>query len=250
MAFWGDLGEKNAIWGDLGENGGEKNSPKQEGLTYTEYKNKVVILVTEKVKYYDEIRKQYPETITKDQFYRIAHISKATALHLLQNGLVPCKDTGKKTRRYTIRVEDVILYLIDREIRPEVYRAPDRWYVGRSNNGLPRSAYQKKFVELTDDDKAAFRKYLEEELKSYDDLMKAAEVTEILGYGNTTIQNWCKSKKVKTFCISNKRLIPKISLIDFLVSQSSFEIRRKTWKHILLIKTFFDQRGKNNAIDQ
>lgn len=29
-------------------------------------------------KAYDEIRKQYPETISKDQFYRIAHISKAT----------------------------------------------------------------------------------------------------------------------------------------------------------------------------
>lgn len=32
-------------------------------------------------KAYDEIRKQYPETISKDQFYRIAHISKATALY-------------------------------------------------------------------------------------------------------------------------------------------------------------------------
>ena len=48
-------------------------------------------------KAYDEIRKQYPETISKDQFYRIAHISKATALYLLQSGLVPCIDSGKKT---------------------------------------------------------------------------------------------------------------------------------------------------------
>ena len=60
-------------------------------------------------KAYDEIRKQYPETISKDQFYRIAHISKATALYLLQSGLVPCIDSGKKTRRYTIRTEDVII---------------------------------------------------------------------------------------------------------------------------------------------
>lgn len=52
--------------------------------------------MTETEKKYDAIRRAYPETISKDQFYRIAHISKATALHLLQNGLVPCKDTGKK----------------------------------------------------------------------------------------------------------------------------------------------------------
>lgn len=56
--------------------------------------------MTETEKKYDAIRRAYPETISKEQFYRIAHISKATALHLLQNGLVPCKDTGKKTRRY------------------------------------------------------------------------------------------------------------------------------------------------------
>ncbi len=41
-------------------------------------------------KAYDEIRKQYPVTISKDQFYRIAHIGKATELYLLQSGLVSC----------------------------------------------------------------------------------------------------------------------------------------------------------------
>lgn len=50
----------------------------------------------ESVKYYEVLRSEYPETISKDQFYRMAHISKATALYLLQSGLVPCKDSGKK----------------------------------------------------------------------------------------------------------------------------------------------------------
>ena len=43
----------------------------------------------EKLDYYESIRREYPEVITKDQFYRIAHISKATALFLLQSGKVP-----------------------------------------------------------------------------------------------------------------------------------------------------------------
>ena len=77
--------------------------------------------MTENLKYFEAIRREYPETISKDQFYRIAHISKATALHLLHHGLVPCKDTGKKTRRYTIRTDDVIFYMIDRQIHPEIY---------------------------------------------------------------------------------------------------------------------------------
>ena len=58
-------------------------------ITPTLYRipKKVVISMTETEKKYDAIRRAYPETISKEQFYRIAHISKATALHLLQNGL-------------------------------------------------------------------------------------------------------------------------------------------------------------------
>lgn len=65
--------------------------------TYTVIRTKVVISMTKDTEYYEALRKEYPETITKEQFYKMAHISKATALHLLQSGLVPCKDTGKKT---------------------------------------------------------------------------------------------------------------------------------------------------------
>ena len=97
--------------------------------------------MTEKEKNYNVIRQQYPETISKSQFYRIAHISKATALHLLKNGLVPCKDTGKKTRRYTIRTDDVIFYMMDREEHPEKYAAPRNWY-------RDRSGYNRAFSEV------------------------------------------------------------------------------------------------------
>ena len=68
----------------------------------------------EKFKDYEEIKKAYPKTMSKDQFYKVAHISKATALFLLQTGLVPCKDSKKKTRRYTIKTKDVISYMQER----------------------------------------------------------------------------------------------------------------------------------------
>ena len=32
-----------------------------------------------------------PDVITKDQLYRICHISKSTALYLLQSGKIPCE---------------------------------------------------------------------------------------------------------------------------------------------------------------
>lgn len=82
--------------------------------------------------HFKEIKKQYPKTMSKDQLYRVAHISKATALYLLQSGAIPCKDTGKKTRRYTIKTDDVIEYLRQREICPEKYKASEGWYTARN----------------------------------------------------------------------------------------------------------------------
>lgn len=43
-----------------------------------------------------KILEQYPDSMTKDQFYRIAHISKRHAKYLLDSGLVPCHDSGKR----------------------------------------------------------------------------------------------------------------------------------------------------------
>ena len=135
--------------------------------------------MTESMKYYESIRRKYPETVSKDQFYQIAHISKATALHLLQNGLVPCKDTGKKTRRYTIRTDDIIFYLIDRELHPEVYRAPDRWYQERSGHYNSRVTYRNELTRLSEEERANFRKYMEDEFCQYGDLLTIVEVAII-----------------------------------------------------------------------
>ena len=65
-----------------------------------------------------------PEVMNKEQFFRICHISKSTALHLLKSGKVPCEWSGKKTRCYKIRKEDVKAYLEERAIFPELYSAP------------------------------------------------------------------------------------------------------------------------------
>ena len=70
-------------------------------------------MITEK--YCQEVLTEYPEYITKEQMYRICHISKKTCLFLLQSGLVPNIDSGRKTRCYKIKTTDVLQYLRDRD---------------------------------------------------------------------------------------------------------------------------------------
>lgn len=85
-----------------------------------------------------------PEIITKDQLYRICHISKSTALYLLRSGKIPCEYNGKKTRCYKIKKKDVIKYLENRKVFPECYSAPAGWYRGnysiKLETKIPESA--------------------------------------------------------------------------------------------------------------
>ena len=64
---------------------------------------------------YKKLQKIYPEYISLDQLYRICKISKRSAVYLVQNNIIASTDTGRKTWRYKIKLDDVISYLKMRE---------------------------------------------------------------------------------------------------------------------------------------
>lgn len=130
--------------------------------------------------------------------------------------------------------------MINREKHPEVYQAPVNWYKKRSRKKLSPVDCQSMSLKLSSRDRKAFRKHIEKRLEGYDDLMKVAEVMEVVGYSDTSIHRWCRDKKLKAFYVSSKFLIPKVSLVDFLLSEYSFDIKRKSVKHIFLISTFLE----------
>ena len=73
---------------------------------------------------YSALLLEYPAVISKDQLYRICHISKRKATWLLEHGVIPCKDSGKKTRRFQIYTADVVNYLITLENEPQKVAIP------------------------------------------------------------------------------------------------------------------------------
>ena len=63
---------------------------------------------------YEHLREQYPEIISKDQLYRICRIRKRRVQWLPEDGVIPCEDSDKHTRRFHTRLEDVITFLEQR----------------------------------------------------------------------------------------------------------------------------------------
>lgn len=190
-------------------------------------------MITEK--YCREILEQYPEYITKDQMYRICHISKKTCLFLLESGLVPNIDSGKKTRRFKIKTTDVIQYLHDRDDYPELYKAPDGFYMRDGCKKAP--SFEDVF---TKEDLTSMRQYYEMLLKDYPDVLNVRQVAQFTGYGESSVTKWCSKQDLKNFFIRQKFQIPKEYLLDFLVSRYFIGIAVKSEKH----KMFNEQLKK------
>lgn len=158
---------------------------------------------------YQYIFEQYPIYMTKDQMYRICHISKKTCLFLLESGLVPCLDSGKKTRRFKIKTTDVIHYLEDRELHPEYYKPPEGYY---KQPHIPQPRV------LSEHDLLVMRQFYEEELAPWPDVMTIKQVSAFTGYGKTSVERWCSKQYLKNFYIKRRYYIPKEFLVDFLAS--------------------------------
>jgi len=181
-------------------------------------------MITEK--YCREILKRYPEYITKDQMYRICHISKKTCSFLLESGLVPNIDSGKKTRRFKIKTTDVIQYLQDRDDYPELYKAPEGFYKG---NGCKKAP---SFDEVfTKQDLTRMRDFYKKQLIRYPDVMTVFQVAEFTGYGTTSVGRWCSKQELKCFFMKQRFQIPQEYLLDFLVSKYFIGIAVKSAKH-------------------
>ena len=172
---------------------------------------------------------EVPDVITKEQFYRICHISKSTALTLLKNGTVPCEHSGKKTRCYKIKKEDVKKYLESKGKFPEYYTVPRGWYA----NSPTKPPYA-----LSEDTTNKLYAYYAELLSDYKDVMLAQDIVKLTGYAKATINGWCAKGHLDSFEKENKYYIPKVFLIEFFCSTYFRSIIRKTSWHIQTINEF------------
>lgn len=157
---------------------------------------------------------------------------------------MPCDDSGKQTRRYRIKTADVLAYLNDRDANPYKYEPPAGWYSARSSRRKPEDPIEAELKKLDDNQRILLKEYFTEMLAEYDDLITAEQVSVFLGYAKSTSVEWCDKRRIKSFFISGRYLIPKLSLIVFLSSEESFRIHRKSTVHTEMLTEFFSKLNK------
>ena len=159
---------------------------------------------------YQYLREQYSEIITKDQLYRICRISKRKALWLLENGVIPCEDSGKKTRRFRIRLEDVIDFLERRDAGDLDVILPQGIFSSGSHPVCQPRTY------LDSEELCAF---ILAEWDDQLDMLTVGEAAELCGYSVHTVGGWVRKGSVASIAYHGAFLVSKESLAGWLASK-------------------------------
>ena len=175
----------------------------------------------------NEIVSAYPKTINSEQLRIILGISKRKCAWMLQNGVIPCKDTEKKTRRYTIEITDVIHYVNTVSENPNVYFIPPIF-------SAKKSTLEMRYPnELRED----FSEWLTKRWCNRKETFSPKELEKLLGYEHDSVRRWINREHLKCVKAQGEEIIAKEWLIAFL-SDYGFKIAKKSQKHQELINEY------------
>ena len=187
-----------------------------------------------KQKQYKQLRKQYPEYISLDQLYKICKIAKKSARYLIEHGIIPAIDTGQKTWRYKIAIDDVITYLKRREregsmIPPGVASSRRRY----------NSSTRKSFSQMVKQgQESEIAEYFNSLYADYEDALTSADIAEMTGLPQSTILRFLKAGHIKSLTNSPRYIIPKIYLLEFVVTRRFIEARTNSELFIKILGGF------------
>ena len=148
--------------------------------------------------------------ISHEDMYKMLHISKRKAMYMLDNGVIPCTDSAKKTHRYLIKRSDVLRFIES----GSVFEYPE----GMFGSGYKAKKKQTNCFAIIDTDFA--RDWYNRHFDSKKDILTLSEVRNMTGYTKETIRRWILCGNLQCVEYFNTRVVPKISLIEWMSSKN------------------------------
>ena len=174
---------------------------------------------------YEVLKNRYADFLSLDDLYKVCKISKKSARYLVEHGIIPATDTGKKTWRYKIAVDDVITYLKQREkfgsmIPPGAVSSRQK-----HRNGAAASS-RKSFSQIvTEGQESEVAEYFSYIYAKYTEVLTTVDIIEMTGLNKSTVLNLLKAGHIKSLTDTPKYLVPKEYLLEFVVSRQFIEAR-------------------------
>ena len=158
---------------------------------------------------YSYLYDEFPELISGEQLRKILHISKRKCAWLLQSGVIPCTDNCNKTRRYAVKLDDVIEYIIESE------KAAERVQPQRPPE--------------------FFREQLIDEWFDVLDVLTISDVAGITGYTPNAVDRWIVKGSLRSVTVQTGIITCREWLADFYCGDG-YNIVKKVDKHRKLLR--------------
>lgn len=179
------------------------------------------------------------DIISKEQLYKMLHISKRKAAYLLEQKIIPCKILNRDTHRYFIRLSDVETYIRITLENPDAYDIP----IGIFNASPTKIHISLELcLTLNESERQEMIEFLDERFADAPDILLVCQVTVLIGYTQSCLNDRIQNGDIPAAKIMERYLVLKLGLIEFIASQKAFDIRRKSTKHCELIREFMKQQ--------
>lgn len=196
---------------------------------------------------YESLREQYPEYVNSTQLSKICQIDNHNVIYLLKKGIIPSIDTGKRAWRYKIAIDDVIIYLYQRD-KCGTMIPPGDFKSKKSEEVKPA---QKSFYEIVYGYESELVEYFNFIYSDYKEVLTASDIAEMIGLNESTIRGYARNGFIKYLVgYSNfKYLIPKQYLFEFMTTsrfieaQSDSEDLKRILEGFEIWKTTKEQSG-------
>jgi hypothetical protein len=172
---------------------------------------------------YTALKSRYPDLLSLDELSRVCRIAKRTARYLVEHGIIPAIDTGKRTWRYQIKIDDVITYLVQRDKYGSMI--PPGALSSRSKNRKKASTTTRKSFSqiITEGQEWEIAEYFNFIYSDCADILTTNDIAEMTGLYRGTILNLAKAGHIKSIESIPKYLVPKQYLLEFVVTRRFIE---------------------------
>lgn len=182
---------------------------------------------------------EYGDILSGEQVRRILHISKRKCAWMLNNGYIKCKNSGKKSRKYTVLKSDLIEFIEESKRCPEKYVLPcGEFSSGSKNATIGVTSQIGSPTPLPDIDVDAFREWLDTEFSCLPDALTVQEVADTTGYNKHSVERWIRNGHLKCVNVQGGvKIVPKAWLVKFYC-RYGHGIVRKSKEHEEMMRKF------------
>lgn len=148
-----------------------------------------------------------------EELYQYLHVSKRKMKYLLENGFIPCIDTGKRTHRYIVSRADA------RSFRKRLQNDPTVKEELRGRFSSEHSAAPS--FQVTEENCRRFAMHLRELWRDEPEALPAVRVAELVGVRRGRIYALCEQGKLFCITVGDRRICGKESVIAYFSSREA-----------------------------